>query len=81
MSASRGEVLRLYRAILRRGDSLKYTDRDFFRRTIRLEFRKCSRDTELEVMIARNIEVNVHLNLVHYLYICQYFFNRKLNIS
>ena len=53
----RGEVLRLYRAILRRGDRLRLTDRHFFRKTVRLEFRKSSRDTEPQA-VARNVEVN-----------------------
>ena len=55
-SVCRGEVLGLYRAILRRGERLRYTDREFFKRSVRLEFRKCSRDTEPYV-VSRNIEV------------------------
>ena len=57
MSGASREVLRLYRAILRRGKGLKYTDKDFFKSAVRLEFKKCSRDTQPEV----NIEVNVSI--------------------
>ena len=39
MAGSR-EVLQLYRAILRRGRELRYTDRDYFRREVRQEFRR-----------------------------------------
>ena len=57
MSAMRGrEVLRLYRAILRRGDTLTHTDKDFFRKTVGREFRKWSRETNSEE-IAAHIEV------------------------
>lgn len=62
MSSARSrEILRLYRAILRRGEGLKYTDRDFFRKTVRLEFRRGSRDvdSEADVASAANIEVVV----------------------
>lgn len=37
---SRASVLSLYRALLRQGRELRYTDRDFFLATIRREFRK-----------------------------------------
>lgn len=37
---SRAAVLSLYRALLRQGRELRYTDRDFFLATIRREFRK-----------------------------------------
>lgn len=55
-SIVRSEVMSLYRAILRRGNSLTYTDREYFRRIVRGEFRKCSRDTNPD-RICRNIEV------------------------
>ena len=60
MSGASREVLRLYRAILRRGNRLEYTDKDFFRSAVRLEFKKCSRDTQPEVVL-RNIEVNASI--------------------
>lgn len=37
---SRAAVLSLYRALLRQGRELRYTDRDFFLAAIRREFRK-----------------------------------------
>ncbi|XP_070612197.1 mitochondrial ribosome and complex I assembly factor AltMIEF1 [Erythrolamprus reginae] len=37
---SREAVLNLYRALLRQGRGLRYTDRDFYLSTIRKEFRK-----------------------------------------
>ncbi|NXU50530.1 MIDUO protein, partial [Turnix velox] len=37
---SRQAVLTLYRALLRRGRELRYTDRDFYLSFIRREFRK-----------------------------------------
>ena len=48
MSATGREALRLYRAILRRGNSLTYTDKDFFKRTVRKEFRRWSREKNPE---------------------------------
>lgn len=56
MSATSKEALRLYRAILRRGNSLTYTDRDFFRRTVRKEFQRWSREKNPE-------EINHHLEV------------------
>ena len=47
--SGRREVLQLYRAILRRGQSLRYTDKEFFRRTVQLEFRNSSRDHRFAV--------------------------------
>ncbi|XP_065340459.1 mitochondrial ribosome and complex I assembly factor AltMIEF1 [Cloeon dipterum] len=41
MSVARSEVLRLYKSILKYGQELKYTDRDFFKKKIRKEFRSC----------------------------------------
>ena len=40
MSANAREVLRLYRAILRRGQALRHTDRNYFRRTVSEEFKR-----------------------------------------
>ncbi|XP_044311377.1 MIEF1 upstream open reading frame protein-like isoform X2 [Varanus komodoensis] len=37
---TREAVLNLYRTLLRQGRGLRYTDRDFYFRTIRQEFRK-----------------------------------------
>ncbi|KAG8138121.1 hypothetical protein E2320_004039, partial [Naja naja] len=37
---SREAVLNLYRALLRQGRGLRYTDRDFYLSSIRKEFRK-----------------------------------------
>ncbi|NXR29239.1 MIDUO protein, partial [Cinclus mexicanus] len=37
---SREAVLSLYRALLRRGRGLRYTDRDFYLASIRREFRR-----------------------------------------
>lgn len=37
---SRQAVLTLYRALLRRGRGLRYTDRDFYLASIRREFRR-----------------------------------------
>ncbi|NXK95321.1 MIDUO protein, partial [Formicarius rufipectus] len=37
----RGAVLALYRALLRRGRGLRYTDRDFYCAAVRREFRRC----------------------------------------
>ncbi|NXF73824.1 MIDUO protein, partial [Sclerurus mexicanus] len=37
---SRGAVLALYRALLRRGRGLRYTDRDFYLGSVRREFRR-----------------------------------------
>lgn len=57
MSANgRREVLRLYRAILRRGDSLLYTDKEFFIRTVRHEFKKYSLESRKDE-VSRHIEV------------------------
>ncbi|KAK2864869.1 hypothetical protein Q7C36_004023 [Tachysurus vachellii] len=38
---SRGAVLELYRALLRAGRHLQYTDRNYYRRVIAREFRHC----------------------------------------
>ncbi|NXI67261.1 MIDUO protein, partial [Anseranas semipalmata] len=37
---SREAVLSLYRALLRRGQRLRYTDRDFYLASVRREFRR-----------------------------------------
>ncbi|NXA52914.1 MIDUO protein, partial [Nothocercus julius] len=37
---SREAVLSLYRALLRRGRALRYTDRDFYVASVRREFRR-----------------------------------------
>ena len=61
---SRREVLRLYRAILRRGDSLVYTDRDFFRRSVRHEFNKYSLESNKDEIV-RHIEVVTSIYPTH----------------
>lgn len=38
---SRSAVLELYRALLRAGRHLQYTDRNFYRRAVTREFRRC----------------------------------------
>ncbi|KAG9340358.1 hypothetical protein JZ751_021471, partial [Albula glossodonta] len=38
---SRGAVLELYRALLRAGRHLQYTDRNYYRRAVAREFRRC----------------------------------------
>ena len=58
MSAAGKEALRLYRAILRRGNSLTYTDRDFFRRMVKSEFRRWSRESNPEE-INQQLEVTI----------------------
>ncbi|NXT77598.1 MIDUO protein, partial [Zapornia atra] len=45
---SREAVLTLYRALLREGRWLRYTDRDFYLASIRREFRKNQRLQHLE---------------------------------
>ncbi|XP_048846551.1 MIEF1 upstream open reading frame protein-like [Brienomyrus brachyistius] len=38
---SRTAVLELYRALLRAGRHLQYTDRNYYRRAVSREFRRC----------------------------------------
>ncbi|XP_062340913.1 mitochondrial ribosome and complex I assembly factor AltMIEF1-like [Osmerus eperlanus] len=38
---SRGAVLDLYRALLRAGRHLQHTDRNYYRRAVAHEFRRC----------------------------------------
>lgn len=38
---SRSAVLELYRALLRAGRRLQYTDRNYYRRAVVREFRRC----------------------------------------
>lgn len=38
---SRSGVLELYRALLRAGRHLQYTDRNYYRRAVAREFRRC----------------------------------------
>ncbi|XP_077475570.1 mitochondrial ribosome and complex I assembly factor AltMIEF1-like [Stigmatopora argus] len=38
---SSSAVLELYRALLRAGRHLQYTDRNYYRRTVAREFRRC----------------------------------------
>ncbi|XP_042121014.1 mitochondrial ribosome and complex I assembly factor AltMIEF1 [Peromyscus maniculatus bairdii] len=45
---SREVVLSLYRALLRQGRELRYTDRDFYFASIRREFRKNQKLEDLE---------------------------------
>lgn len=51
------EAIRLYRAILRRADSLQYTDKDFLKRLVRQEFKRWSRETK-PADISRHLEVS-----------------------
>ena len=53
------KVLLLYRQILKRGKSLKYTDYDFFRQTIRREFEQQRDEVEIKV-IKEQYEVLSH---------------------
>lgn len=58
MSVGSGrEVIRLYRAILRRAEGLQYTDKDFLKGLVRQEFRRWSRETKPEDII-RHLEVS-----------------------
>ncbi|KAJ8345744.1 hypothetical protein SKAU_G00299370 [Synaphobranchus kaupii] len=45
---SRGAVLELYRALLRAGRHLQYTDRNYYRRAVAREFRRCQALTTLQ---------------------------------
>ncbi|XP_051573709.1 MIEF1 upstream open reading frame protein-like [Myxocyprinus asiaticus] len=45
---SRSAVLQLYRALLRAGRHLQYTDRDYYRRAVTREFRRCQTFNALE---------------------------------
>ncbi|KAJ8251570.1 hypothetical protein GJAV_G00222770 [Gymnothorax javanicus] len=45
---SRGAVLELYRALLRAGRHLQYTDRNYYRRAVAREFRRCQALTNLQ---------------------------------
>jgi hypothetical protein len=51
MSTSSREVLKLYRAILRHSKNLKYTDKQFYIREVKQEFKKGvkSRNTEYQI--------------------------------
>lgn len=59
---SREAVLRLYRALLRRGRELRYTDRDFYFASIRREFRK---NQNLEDLEAREKQLEKGLVFLH----------------
>ena len=54
------EAVMLYRAILRQARRLRFTDRDYFRRTVRQEFQKNRQPEEIEFQI----EVYVTLTLI-----------------
>ena len=56
MSAAKREILGLYRVILRRGRRLVYTDKDYFRKSVRREFQRWKNETEPE-KIQFHIEV------------------------
>lgn len=45
---SRSAVLELYRALLRAGRHLQYTDRNYYRHAVVREFRRCQALTEPE---------------------------------
>ena len=58
MATSAREVLQLYRAILRRGQALRYTDRDYFRRTVSEEFKRWKderdpKEVEFHIRVSR----------------------------
>ncbi|KAK2492576.1 mitochondrial ribosome and complex I assembly factor AltMIEF1 [Manis javanica] len=59
---SREAVLGLYRALLRQGRELHYTDRDFYLATIRREFRK---NKKLEDPEARERQLEKGLIFLH----------------
>ena len=67
---SRQAVLGLYKALLRQGEALQYTDKDFYRRTIQKEFRKQQHDENVAEK-ERHLKVNVWYWLVGYLKITQ----------
>ena len=48
LTVLRMEVLRIYRTILRQCRSLRYTDKEFFRREIRKEFDKWKHEKDSE---------------------------------
>ncbi|XP_012549535.2 MIEF1 upstream open reading frame protein-like isoform X3 [Bombyx mandarina] len=48
MNITRKEVLRLYRNLLMYSKSLKLTDPDYFRRSIKIEFKNNQNLTDLE---------------------------------
>ncbi|XP_054552003.1 MIEF1 upstream open reading frame protein isoform X3 [Talpa occidentalis] len=59
---SRSAVLSLYRALLRQGRELRYTDRDFYLASIRREFRK---NQKLEDPEARERQLEKGLVFLH----------------
>ena len=64
-------VLQLYRQILKQGRSLRYTDYDFFRRSIRREFEQQKDEVEVKV-IKEQYEVksnNAHNTVITTLYL------------
>jgi len=60
--AGRREVLQLYRAILRQGRTLRYTDGDYFRRKVKQEFRRW-KGTKDPAEIQFQIEVGLPTSL------------------
>lgn len=60
--AGKREVLQLYRAILRQGRTLRYTDGDYFRRKVRQEFRRW-KGTKNPAEIQFQIEVGLQTSL------------------
>ncbi|KAM9173098.1 mitochondrial ribosome and complex I assembly factor AltMIEF1 isoform 1-T2 [Pangshura tecta] len=59
---SREAVLNLYRALLRQGRGLRYTDRDFYLASIRREFRK---NKQLERLEDRERQLEKGLAFLH----------------
>lgn len=57
MSITRIQILRLYKDIARYSEELKYTDKDYFLRRVRKEFKK-NRELENEKEISFNYKVN-----------------------
>lgn len=47
---SSGRVLLLYRQLLKQGKALRYTDYDFFRRSVRREFEQQKDEVEIKVI-------------------------------
>nr|XP_045016900.1 MIEF1 upstream open reading frame protein-like [Jaculus jaculus] len=59
---SREAVLSLYRALLRQGQELRYTDRDFYFASVRREFRK---NQKLQDPVAREKQLEKGLVFLH----------------
>lgn len=40
-------VIRLYRVLLKKSSNLKYTNKDFYTREVKKEFRKCQHEADI----------------------------------